>query len=173
MKQKGIATVYIVIMAIVVIAVVGAGVYLSIGKGGTPPGGEGGGPSGGEVRTATSIQFTVETKTDTGVDVTTFQVKDIGSSSMKIRAEGTVLGEEFKGILDGALQKMWRYSNGQWEDVSILFPTFWGMFSQQINTYLQYLAEWKGGTWTSPDGKITIRDIVVNPSLPDSLFQPG
>jgi len=33
------------------------------------------------------------------------------------------------------------------------------------------LSGWTGGTWTSPDGTVTISNIQVNPSLADSLFQ--
>jgi len=101
----------------------------------------------------------------------TFKMKDIGSSGMKMRVEGTAAGQDFTYIINGTQQKVWEYVAGQWIDYSASFSTYWDTWTGTSGGYLTSLSGWTGGTWTSPDGTVTIHDIIVNPSLDDSLFQ--
>jgi len=57
-------------------------------------------------------------------------------------------------------------------DMSDYFSELWDELVSSFEDYRTELSNWTGGTWTSPDGSITISDIQVNPSLPDSLFHP-
>jgi len=101
----------------------------------------------------------------------TFKAKDIGSSSMRIRIEGTAAGYDFIYIINGANQTLWVYAMGQWTDMSSSFSTYWDTWTGAFEGYQTNLSGWTGGTYTSPDGTVTIHDIIVNPSLDDSLFQ--
>jgi len=168
MKQKGIAPL-IIVAIVVVVAVAGVGAYVVVSRGG---GGGGGGGAGGDIASATSLSFNVDSTAGGVTSTMTFKAKDIGSSNMKIRIEGTAAGQEFKYIINGAQQKLWIYAAGQWMDLSSSFSEYWGTWNQAFTGYTGSLSGWTGGTWTSPDGTVTISDIVVNPDLSDSLFQP-
>lgn len=169
MNQKGIAPL-IIVAIIVVVAVVAVGIVLVATRGG---GGEsgGGGEGGGGVGEATSLQFAVDVATEGETYTMTFKAKDIGSNNMKIRVEGTAEGQEFIYIINGAQQKLWVYAAGMWVDLSDQFSDYWDMWSASFEGYQADLSGWTGGTWTSPDGTVTIRNIIVNPSLSDSLFE--
>ncbi len=128
-----------------------------------------GGTTGG-IGSATSLSFKVTVTYQGAATETTFKAKDIGSSSMKIRMEGTAAGYEYIYIVNGAQQKAWMYAGGQWLDMSSTFSTYWSTWSQSFSGYQESLSAWTSGTYTSPDGSVTISDIQVNPSLDDSLF---
>jgi hypothetical protein len=70
------------------------------------------------------------------------------------------------------LRKTQMYSGGQWIDLSSTYSTQWDQWSQSFAGYKESLSGWTGGTYTSPDGTVTISDIQVNPDLSNSLFQP-
>jgi hypothetical protein len=89
---------------------------------------------------------------------------------MKVRVEGTTAGQEFVYIINGAQQKVWIYAAGQWIDMSGSFSEYWGTWEGAFEGYQTDLSGWTGGTYTSPDGTVTIHDIIVNPTLDDSLF---
>ena len=181
-NERGIAAVVIVGIVIAVVAVA-AGVTAAflVLRGGGEGGGTGGGTSGGEtsgsgagnsVASASSLSFRV-TSSYGGISADyTFKAKDIGSSGMKVRVEGTVAGQSFIYIINGAQRKVWMYAGDQWIDMSEHFSEFWDEWASSFEEYRTELSNWTGGTWTSPDGSVTISDIQVNPSLPDSLFQP-
>lgn len=131
-----------------------------------------GGGGGGGIGSATSLSFRVTgTVQGSSLDYT-FYAKDIGSSGLKLRIEGTAVGQEFKYIINGASQQMWIYSAGQWVDLSSMYASYWDTWNSSFEGYQTSLSDWASGTWTSPDGTITISDIQVNPVLADSLFQP-
>jgi len=164
-ETKGIAPLILAVVVIVVVAVAGVGVYLATRGGGT--GGGGGDGTGGDVGSATSLSFDI-TDTSQGMALA-FKAKDIGSSSLKLRMEGTYSGAEFVCILNGALQKCWvSYGGGTLIESDTLFQSLWDTFSTAFSEYQTDLASWTSGNIVA--GTVTISNIQVNPTLADTLF---
>jgi hypothetical protein len=95
---------------------------------------------------------------------------------MMIRIEFTdpSSGSNFIYIVNGALQKAWMASDGQWIDLTSSFSSEWSNWDSTFRDYQNNLADWSGlGDWSYTVNGETIRihDISVNPSLPDSLFE--
>jgi hypothetical protein len=97
-------------------------VYHALGGGG---GGGGGGGCVGEttpdIAGASSLQFSV-CITHEGVSqgTYTYMAKNVGTSSMMMRVEMSN-GYNLVDIVNGAQQKAWEYSDGQWQDLSDTF----------------------------------------------------
>jgi hypothetical protein len=170
MNQKGIAPLVIVAVIAVIAVVAGVGVYAATRGGG---GGNGGGGNGGgtDISGASSLQFDVNSTTENLSSAFTFYTKNIGTSNVMIRIDGTVSGEDVIYIINGAQQKVWIYAAGTWIDLSSSYSTYWETWSQSLQGYQSDLVDWSNGSWTSPDGSTTISNIQVNPSLSDSLFE--
>jgi hypothetical protein len=85
-------------------------------------------------------------------------------------------GAEFIYLLNEAEQEAWAYWDGAWEDVSATFSTYWDMWDPTLDDYKTNLADWTGTgdyEYTDSSGSsIKVSNIVVNPTLEDSLFQP-
>ena len=166
MTQEGISPLIIVVI-VVVAAVAGVGIYLATRGEGVPGEGEG-------IAGATSLSFKVD-KTEVGQAITeTWKAKNIGSANFKLRFERTSMGQlQFKCIVDAGEEKAWTwYPYTGWEEVS--FQSYLIMHKMRFEEYKERLSGWTGGEWqyTDPDiGAVRIYDIVVNPDLPDSLFQ--
>jgi len=126
-------------------------------------------PTPGPIPSAKSLSFRF-IQPETSYDFI-FYAKDIGSSGMKLRIEGTLEGQNVTIIVNGALHQAWILSAGRWLDVS--FDSFWNQWSTWIKDYQRSLSDWTSGTWTSSDGKTIITNIQVNPVLGDSLFLSG
>jgi hypothetical protein len=168
MNQKGIAPLIIVALAAIVAVAVGLGIYAMRGGGG------GGASGGGNIAEASSLQFKADT-TIQGVSGTyTFKAKNIGTSNMMMRIEGTYQGQNVVMIINGALQKLWMYGNGQWMDLSTYYSEYENTWITTFQGYLSQLGGWTGGDWSYTDNStglnIRLYNIVVNPSLSDSLF---
>ena len=92
-----------------------------------------------------------------------------------MRIEMQSAGESFIYIINGAQQKVWVYSSGEWMDFSEMYPTYWETWNSAWQGYHESLIDWTGyGGWTysTPNGdSVRIYDIRVDPSLPDSMFQ--
>jgi len=164
-ETKGIAPLIIAVVVIVVVAVAGVGIYVATRGGGT--GGGGGDGTGGDVGSATSLSFDM---TDTSSASTlTFKAKDIGSSDMKMRIEGTAAGYDIIYILNGEQQSAWMYMAATgWVDVSSTFSTLWSTWNTAFSGYQTDLASWTSGSIVA--GTVTISNIQVNPTLADTLF---
>jgi outer membrane lipoprotein-sorting protein len=164
-ETKGIAPLIIAVVVVVVVAVAGVGVYVATRGGG---GGGENQPSGGDVGSATSLSYDI-TETSTG-SAFTFKAKDIGSSNMKMRIEGTFAGmEDIIYIINGATQTMWMSYGGTWTDMSSYYSTYFDTYSTMLSGYQTDLGSWTGsGNITV--GTVTISNIQVNPTLADSLF---
>jgi hypothetical protein len=165
MNQKGIAPLIIVAIFAVVAIVAGVGIYVTARGGG----------GGGNIADATSLQFKADT-TIQGVSGTyTFKAKNIGTSNMMMRIEGTYQAQNVIMIINGARQKLWVYEGGQWMDLSMNYSQYENTWTTTFQGYLTQLAGWTGGDWSYTDNssEITIHlyKIVVNPSLPDSIFE--
>ena len=195
MNQKGISKPIIAVIIIVVVIVVGVAAYwaLTSGGGGNGTGdGNGGGGNGGDitgnggdgnggttvdVAGASSLQFSVSfTEAVVGTDVSTYRVKNAGTSNVMMRIDTALAtGEDYIYIINGAQQKVWIYGDGEWTDLSVAYDTYWNAWSTTWEGYRTSLDDWTGlGDWSYTEGGATIRiyDINVNPSLSDSLFQP-
>ena len=190
--KKGIGAVLVI--AIVVIAVcMGAGAYLLLSRGGGPGGGAGAGGGAGEspILTATSLSFKVTTTATVPEQyrgTLDIKMKNIGKPNGKYRVD---FWEEREGensyiiiIYDNSGPNLWQWTEWHgWEDllsgVPIPDPLIQQIISQYIVQYVEVLKNlgWVSGdvTYTDPSTgrSVTISDIVVNPDLPDSLFQPS
>jgi len=162
-ETKGIAPLIIAVVVIVVVAVAGVGVYVAT-RGGT---GGGGGGTGSDIASATSLSFDV-TESSTSSTMT-FKAKDIGSTNMKLRIEGTAASYDFIYIINGATQTMWMYAGGTWLDMSSSYSTYWDTYSTMLSGYKTDLGSWTGSSSITV-GTVTISNTQVNPSLADSLF---
>ena len=158
----------VIVIAIIAIAAVAAGVYLA-----TQSGGGGGGTTG--VTGASSLQFSVDVTGGSSQGTYKYMAKNIGTSSMMIRVEITSADGDVIYIVNGAQQKAWGYSGGEWIDLSDTFSDQWDAWNSTWAGYKGSLVDWTGtGDWTytDPDGNsVRVYDIAVNPSLADSLFE--
>ncbi len=135
----------------------------------------------GEVGTASSIDFTI-TVEPTGGETSTYRyrARNLGTSSLDIRVDYTTQGIAISYILKGSSQEGWIYMNGVWypfAEVLYNFSEWWDIYSDSLEEYQGYLAEeWaqqQEWTYTVPGvGTVTYSNITINPTLPDSVFQP-
>jgi len=175
MDKKGISKLVIVVIAVIVLLVVGVAAYWTMGSGG----GDGVVDDGGttvDVAGASSLQYKVSVNLVDSESVEyTYMIKNAETSDMMMRIEMESSGESFIYIINGAQQKVWVYSEGEWMDLSDFFPTYWDTWNSAWEGYRTNLLDWTGvGDWsyTTLDGDtVRIYDITVNPSLADSLFQ--
>jgi hypothetical protein len=189
-------TLIIVAIVVIVVVVVGVGVYVvtygsgisptasatptptatsAVGptsSGTAPPTPSGAVPT--DVAHASSLQYTYSVTNSSGLQSTeTHYMKNIGASNLMIRIEVTYpSGTTEVTIVNGALQKMWTATNGEWTDISsTLSMNDW---NNEFATVELGLKGWSGvGDWTytDPNGNIfEFTSVVVNPSLPDSMF---
>jgi len=180
MNQKGISKLVIVVMVVVVLAVVGVAAYWAMSSGGGDNGGDNGVGDGDgttvDVAGASSLQFKVSIDLVDADDIEySYMVKNAETSNLMMRIEMESAGEDFIYIVNGAQQMVWIYSGGQWMDLSDAFPTYWDTWNSAWEGYRTNLLDWTGvGDWTytTPNGdSVRIYDVVINPSLADSLFQ--
>jgi len=150
-----------VIVIVIVVAAVGVGSYFLL-KGG----------EGEDIGEATSLDLKLDA-TYMGETLTMrFRVKNIGTPNVKIRIDYLYPIEVDPGfasvsILDVGENKKWDYRYDEW-DVEDL----------DMEEYLElkeHLDRWVRGetNYTYDGATVRIYDIVVNPDLPDSLFQPS
>lgn len=195
MNQKGISKVVLVVIVVVVLAVVGVAAYWAMGNGGGD-GGDDGGVNGGvvddgsdgvedgggttvDVAGASNLQYRVSVNPVDSESVEyTYMIKNAETSDMMMRIEmESSSGDNMAYIINGAEQKAWVYSDGEWMDLSTDFQTYWNTWNSAWEGYRTNLLDWTGvGDWsyTTPNGDVVrIYDINVNPSLADSLFQPS
>ena len=187
MDKKAMSKNIIVVLIVAILAVSTIAVYLAMS----------GGPSDGAATDTTNDGDTTDTTNDgTTVDVSgasslqfkvimdpadgdnidyTYSVKNAGTSSLMMRIEMQAEGESFIYIINGAQEKVWMYSEGEWMDFSEMYPTYWETWNSAWQGYHDTLIDWTGvGDWTytTPNGdSVRIYDITINPSLPDSLFE--
>ena len=170
MNKKAVSWVIIgvVIIAVVVVGVVAYWALTNTGgeEGPTPT------PTPG-IEDATSLQFDVATSE---VDMT-FKVKNLGTSEILLRVGETYTdGSSFTYIMNQHDQTVWAFVYGEWVDESANWATYWtDTYYPDLNGYVHSLADWPGtGDFEIQAGgeTQTISNIVVNPTLADSLFQP-
>jgi len=171
MDQKTLA---IVVIAIVVVAVVGVGAYWYLSNAGEGDGNEPTPtPTPTGVADATSLQFTVDITGGASEGTTNYYAKNIGTDNMMVRVECEYGGMTLTYIVNGAEQKAWADEGTGWVDLSDTFKDQWDLWAPTYQTYADQLGTWTAGDWTYTDGdaSVTISNIMVNPTLADSLFQ--
>ena len=166
-------TVYIVVAVIAVILVVGVAgiVLLNNGNGGTNPTPTPEEPSVIPVSDATSLQFKVDTVTEGTTSTTNYFAKDLDKSEKQLRVEIVIpdIGN-IVYVVNGANHTAWTNESGEWAEAD--FDTNWeNWYTNAFAEYVDNLAHWTDGDYTSEDGNTTIYQIVVNPTLEDSLFE--
>lgn len=134
-----------------------------------------------EAATATSLDFTVEYALEgMGTYTYRYMARNIGTSSLDIRIEWDSEQVDAKYILKGSTRQGWVYTGDQWIEFTTMyqdFDEFWDAFYESFEGYQTTLAEeWtgvQGWTYSFPGmGTVTYSNIDINPSLPDSVFQP-
>lgn len=175
MNKKGVSWVLIgiVIVAVVVIGVVA---YWAMTNTGGENGGNGG--NGGEdvytVENATSLEFKVNATIGEMDEEYVFMAKNLGTSEVMLRVEQVSGGSEFIYIMNQAEQEAWAAFDGEWMDVSDQFSVYWDdTWAPALADYKTQLADWTGTgdyEYTSGEDSYRVYDIVVNPTLEDSLF---
>jgi hypothetical protein len=129
------------------------------------------------VAAASSMHFQVSITNSLGQiqDVYEYQVKNIGTSNLKLRVEMSPAGgSNITYIVNGALQKAWIWADGQWTDMSSSFTSQWSTWNDAFVGYKTKLTNWTGHgdyTYTTANGdSIRIYDITINPLLQDQSF---
>ncbi len=178
MDKKGIST--LVIVAIIVIAVVVGGIAVYVWYSGGGDGGVTPTPTPAptpDIEGATSLQFDVIATIEGVTEEYTFMAKNIGTSELMLRVDQTdAQGNEFKYILNQAEEKVLVYYEGAWTDLSDTFATYWDTWNPALDDYKTNLENWAGTgdyEYTSGANSYKISNIVVNPTLADSLFEAG
>lgn len=125
---------------------------------------------------ATSMKYSVSL-TQGGVfqGSYTFQGKNADTANFMMRIDYTdKSGDQETYIVNGAEQKAWAYSGGEWEDLSIAYSAQYSTWNNLWQGYMNSLLAWSGSgdySYTQGDATVKIYDISVNPVLADSLFQ--
>ncbi len=125
---------------------------------------------------ASSLQYSVSL-TEAGVNQGsyTYSGKNAGTTNFMLRIDFTdTSGNQTIYIMNGAEQKAWIYSDGQWQDISAAYATQANIWTPMWQGYVNALTAWTGiGDYTYTQGNATVRiyDISINPTLADSLFQ--
>lgn len=163
------------VIGVVIVAVVVVGVVAQWAM--TSGGGENGGEETPDVAGATSLQFDVIATVEGDQQNYKFMAKNLGTSEVMMRVELVdPTGAEFIYLLNEAEQEAWAYWDGAWEDISATFSTYQDMWNPNLDDYKTNLADWTGTgdyEYTDSSGSsIKVSNIVVNPTLEDSLFQP-
>lgn len=163
MNQKGIAP-PVIVAIIVIAAVVMGGIYIA-----TRGGGDGG------VTSASSLDIKVDATSQGETQTTRYRVKNINTGNDKYRIDGYSAGEiVYTFLVNATDQTVYYKSNGEWENYSDNFQQWFQPYQQFFQGYQMNLSGWTGGDYSFTVGDVQVRiyDIQVNPSLPDSLFQP-
>ena len=197
---RGISTLIIVAVVVIIVVVVGVGIYAATRGGGTSPNTSATPtPSSGAtttatpkpsssstsgIATATSYEFneTGTASNGTVLDTVFYATKNVGTSNVDLlEVVTTPSSGTLEYIINGAQQKAWAYQSGQWTDLSSEFSTILPTVQSSAGLYTNMLEAYGGSgsyTYTIPSGqpnagdKATFTNIQINPSLPDSLFQP-
>jgi hypothetical protein len=160
-----------VVVIIVIVAVAGAYVLMNSGGGNTV-----------KVADATSLQYNADVSYQGATPVVfTWTAKNVGAANMVLRIDlmGGASGN-YTYIMDHGAQTVWWLNNGTWTDLSSDFTNQWGSWvgtgKQWTNNLDHLTTDWSGtGDYTyagsTTNTTIRIYNVVINPTLADSLFQ--
>ncbi|MGD0645315.1 MAG: hypothetical protein ABSA75_10460 [Candidatus Bathyarchaeia archaeon] len=171
-------TIYILVAVLIVIVVVAVGGVLWVYNGGSNAVNSKGGGNNQpvSVANATSLEFMANVTTQGSIVVThACYGKNIGTSNLTVRID--ILGGEsgnWSYILDTGQEKSWNNTNSG-AYASGNFTADWNFWGTSWTNFVTSLKSWSGTgdySYTSSNGNpVTIYNIIVNPKLPDSLFQ--
>jgi len=178
MNKKGISWVVIGIV-IVAVVVVGVVAYWAM----TNSGGESGGGTP-DVAGATSLGFKVNATIGGVNEEYAFTAKNLGTSEVMLRVdEIDAQGNAFVYVFNQTAQTVWASASGQWNNVSSEFASYWDGANSAVIGYTafegyktQLATNWSGSgdyDYTSGGDTFHIFDIILNPTVADSLFQHG
>jgi hypothetical protein len=173
MNKKGISALVIVAIVVIAVVVIGVAAYYVLSSGGgeetpTPT------PSS-PVEGATSMRFDVNATVEGAKEIDRFTVKNLGTSDILLRVDQTdAQGNNFVYIMNETAQSVYADFGAGFDDYSSDWTTYWDntlIGNVGLNTYMTALANWSGtGDYTGDS--YVIYDIVVNPDIPDSAFEP-
>ena len=173
MNKKGISALVIVAIVVIAVVVIGVAAYYVLSSGGgeetpTPT------PSS-PVEGATSMRFDVNATVEGAKEIDRFTVKNLGTSDILLRVDQTdAQGNNFVYIMNETGQTVWADFGAGFDEYSSDWTTYWDntlIGNVGLNTYMTALANWSGtGDYTGDS--YVIYDIVVNPDIPDSAFEP-
>jgi len=164
------------VLAIVVV-VAGIAIYVFMGAGGD---GNGNGNGNGEdvytMGNATSLQFNLNlTAADGTSGIYKFAGRNLGTADLALRVDIEGGGTVYSYVMFAGNQTAWSNETGTWAQSD--FTTNWTTWSTQFTGYVAHNEDWTTGdddiTYTDSGNSITVYDIVINPTLADSLFQPS
>ena len=171
-------TMYIVVAVVVVIIVIaGVAAYIFLYSGGEEGNG-GNGNGGGEtiytMGNATSLQFGVLSMIDDSTTSLDFAAKNLDNMDLMLRVDLDIGGGMVLSYIMYGNQTSFNNESGEWMETD--FATDWENWNtNQFSSYRNHNPDWTTGMddieYTDDLGNsITIYDIVINPSLDDSLF---
>jgi hypothetical protein len=174
MNKKGISALVVVAIVVIAVVVIGVAAYYVLSSGGgeetpTPT------PSS-PVEGATSMRFDVNATAESGPEIDRFTVKNLGTSDLLIRVDQTdAQGNSFVYLMNETAQSAWANAmDTGFVDDSANFATYWDnnlIGNAAVDKYMAALAGWSGtGDYTGDN--YVIYNIVVNPDIPDSAFEP-
>jgi hypothetical protein len=134
-----------------------------------------------------SIQFNVSDAKQGGPIIgegkTAYFAKNIGTSNLEIRTQSYNRPNGIQvTIINGVQKNAWYYENNDWKTYPSSLVNYSNLYQGPIQYYTDaIIANWTGSsnfTYTFEDqsgvyARVIISDIVINPSLPDSLFKPN
>lgn len=139
--------------------------------------GENGEGNGEDIATASSLQFTAQGEDEQGEYKLTWRAKDIGQPFMKIRVEGVEYGEIFGFIVNGETRTTYILEDGVWEGGEPVPEEYWNIiWDMQTNLFDSFHDALIQGqdVWVNPDTAeiVALSEVIINPELDDSLFEP-
>jgi len=176
MNKKAVSWVIIAIIIVAAVVIGGVAYWALTSNGGENGGndGNGGGDETPDVAGASSLEFKVSATIEGMEEAYAFKAKNLGTSEVMLRVEQTSGGSDFIYIVNQAEQTVWAAFDGTWMDVSGDFSTYWDdTWAPALDDYQTSLANWSGtGDYEYNVGGNSYRvyDIVINPTLDDSLF---
>ena len=174
MEKKTIYVLFAVIIVIIVVVVAGAYVLMNSGGGG-------GVENTYTVANATSLQFNDNVTFGSTYSMHTISAKNVNASNMMLLID--ISGGEsgnYTYILNQGTQTAWQCVNGNWTNVSNDFTNQWNTYVGEHKLWTtdvgHLINDWSGtGNYTyvgsTTGGTHNIYNVVINPTLADSLFQ--
>jgi hypothetical protein len=174
-NKKAISMLMIVVIVVIVVVVAGIAVYVlySGGEGEPEPTPA---PTSNPVEGATSMRFDVNATVDGLLEVDMFTMKNLGSSDVLLRVDQTdAQGGQFTYLMNQTGQTAWADFGTGFTDQSEYFEDqYWNnelIGYTAVETYMTALEDWSGTGDYEGDSYI-IYNIVVDPTIDDSAFQP-
>ena len=185
MNKKAVSMVLVAVVVIVVVVVVGVAAYWALSNTG---GEEGPTPTptptpAASVEDATSLGFKVNATVGGVNELYAFTAKNLGTSDIQLRVDETdAQGAAFIYVYNQTAQTAWANVAGEWMDLGD-FTAYWSGDNSGLVGHTAFdcyqtelAANWSGSgdyDYTSGEDTFHIFDIVINPSVDDSLFAYG